>query len=110
VGRGTISDSLSYDAVVAVNVIDVFDHYSHNSQWPSPLISNIHCNAVVLRSNLYGGRIQPARAKYRVRRADLNPSTAHMFIVNPLKGKKISTLFSTHPSTEERISRLRSMQ
>lgn len=43
-------------------------------------------------------------------RSDVNPSTAHMFIVNPLKGKKMSSLFSTHPSTEERISRLRSMQ
>jgi len=43
-------------------------------------------------------------------RANVNPSTAHMFIVNPLKGKAIATLFSTHPSTEERIARLRSMQ
>ncbi|MCU0637431.1 MAG: zinc metalloprotease HtpX [Methanothrix sp.] len=43
-------------------------------------------------------------------RDDVNPSTAHMFIVNPLKGKKLATLFSTHPSTEERIVRLRSMQ
>ena len=43
-------------------------------------------------------------------RSDVNPSTAHMFIVNPLKGKKMSSLFSTHPSTEVRISRLRSMQ
>ena len=43
-------------------------------------------------------------------RANVNPSTAHMFIVNPLKGKAIATLFSTHPRTEERIARLRSMQ
>jgi heat shock protein HtpX len=42
-------------------------------------------------------------------RADVNPSTAHMFIVNPLRGKNIASLFSTHPSTEERIARLRSM-
>ncbi len=42
--------------------------------------------------------------------ADINPSTAHMFIVNPLKGKKLATLFSTHPSTEERIARLSAMQ
>jgi len=41
--------------------------------------------------------------------ADVNPSTAHMFIVNPLKGKKLAALFSTHPSTDERIARLRSM-
>lgn len=43
-------------------------------------------------------------------RADLNPSTAHMFIVNPLKGKKLASLFSTHPSTDERIRRLQAMQ
>jgi len=33
-------------------------------------------------------------------------STAHMFIVNPLSGKSLMGLFSTHPSTEERIRRL----
>jgi heat shock protein HtpX len=38
-----------------------------------------------------------------------NPSTAHFFIANPLKGKSISALFSTHPPIDERISRLRSM-
>ena len=36
-----------------------------------------------------------------------NPSTAHMFIVNPLSGKSLQSLFSTHPPVEERISRLR---
>ena len=39
-------------------------------------------------------------------RMDVNPSTAHMFIINPLKGKNFASLFSTHPSTEERIRRL----
>ena len=43
-------------------------------------------------------------------RTGVNPSTAHMFIVNPLKGSTIASLFRTHPNTEERISRLRSMQ
>ncbi len=38
-----------------------------------------------------------------------NPSTAHMFIVNPLSGGGISKLFSTHPPLEERIARLESM-
>lgn len=33
-------------------------------------------------------------------------ATAHMFIVNPLRGGGIVKLFSTHPPTEERISRL----
>jgi heat shock protein HtpX len=35
-----------------------------------------------------------------------NPSTAHLFIVNPLTGKGMASLFSTHPPLEERISRL----
>ena len=37
---------------------------------------------------------------------DANPSTAHMFIVNPLRGKNLASLFSTHPSTEDRINKL----
>jgi heat shock protein HtpX len=42
-------------------------------------------------------------------RADVNPSTAHLFIINPLKGRAMASLFSTHPSTEERIRRLTAM-
>jgi heat shock protein HtpX len=36
-----------------------------------------------------------------------NPSTAHMFIVNPLSGQKMMSLFSTHPPLNDRIARLR---
>jgi heat shock protein HtpX len=39
-----------------------------------------------------------------------NPSTAHMFIVNPLSGKSLQNLFSTHPPMQERISRLRGVR
>jgi len=38
-----------------------------------------------------------------------NPATAHMFIVNPFKEDFVMKLFSTHPSTEERIERLLEM-
>jgi heat shock protein HtpX len=37
---------------------------------------------------------------------DANPSTAHMFIVNPLSGRSLMKLFSTHPPLEDRIRRL----
>ena len=41
---------------------------------------------------------------------DANPSTAHMFIVNPLTGGSLMSLFTTHPPLEERIARLKSMR
>lgn len=37
---------------------------------------------------------------------DAHPSTAHMFIVNPLSGQRMAALFSTHPPIENRIARL----
>ncbi len=40
---------------------------------------------------------------------DATPATAHMFIVNPLRGGGVASLFSTHPPIEERIARLESM-
>jgi heat shock protein HtpX len=38
--------------------------------------------------------------------AERAPATAHLFIVNPLSGQRMDNLFSTHPSTENRIAAL----
>ena len=38
--------------------------------------------------------------------AEQNPATAHLFIINPLSGKGMDNLFSTHPSTANRIAAL----
>ena len=40
---------------------------------------------------------------------DVSTNTAHMFIVNPLKGKDFASLFSTHPPIEQRIKKLEEM-
>jgi heat shock protein HtpX len=47
-------------------------------------------------------------AKRRPMKAE--PTTAHMFIVNPLSGGGMGKLFSTHPPTEERVRRLRDLR
>jgi len=49
-------------------------------------------------------------ASQRLPMHEARPETAHMFIVNPLSGKSLMNLFSTHPPIEERIRRLRSMR
>jgi heat shock protein HtpX len=41
--------------------------------------------------------------------AERNPATAQMMIMNPLRGGGLTGLFSTHPSTEERVARLLAM-
>ena len=43
---------------------------------------------------------------------EATPQSAHMFIINPFFGKNISfaSLFSTHPSTEDRIARLEELK
>ena len=40
---------------------------------------------------------------------DAQPQTAHMFIVNPLSGRSMMSLFATHPPMEQRIARLEEM-
>lgn len=52
------------------------------------------------RLEAYSGRIP----------GNVNPAAAHMFIVNPLHGRDLAQLFSTHPPMQERIRRLREMR
>ena len=49
-------------------------------------------------------------ASERVPMHNVEPATAHLFIVNPLSGQALGRLFSTHPPLEERIARLMAMK
>ncbi len=57
------------------------------------------------------GKLEYGAQHYKPRRGDVkaSESTAHMFIVNPLRGSALMSLFRTHPLTEERIRRLNAM-
>lgn len=60
---------------------------------PTPLVN-------ALRKLEYAAKRVPMAA---------NPATAHMLIVSPLRGGGLARLFSTHPTTDERIERLQGM-
>ena len=54
-------------------------------------------------------KIEAFAARIDMNSAERNPGTAHMFIINPLHAHAHDSLFSTHPSTANRISALRQM-
>lgn len=54
------------------------------------------------------GKLQSAAGRVHMQKE--SASTAHMFIVNPLTGRSLASLFSTHPPVEERIARLMNMR
>src|SRR5690625_1209429 len=54
-------------------------------------------------------KIERAAKRIDNEAAERNPATAHLFIINPLHARKTDNLFSTHPSTANRIARLRQM-
>lgn len=51
-------------------------------------------------------KINSAASRIDNHAAEQNPATAHMFIINPLHAYRVDNLFSTHPSTENRIRAL----
>ena len=55
------------------------------------------------------GRLERASHEIPNEQAERNPATAHLFIVNPLSGRGMDSLFSTHPNMENRISALRAL-
>lgn len=54
-------------------------------------------------------KLESANRSEPMQAAVEHPSTAHLFIVNPLSGHKLAQLFSTHPPTDDRIRRLEAM-
>lgn len=54
-------------------------------------------------------RLEQAAHVIPNRAAEHNPATAHLFIVNPLSGRGMDNLFSTHPNMTNRVAALRTM-
>ena len=52
------------------------------------------------------GKIARLAGRVENEAAEANPSMAHMFIINPLSGARMDSLFSTHPAPQNRIAEL----
>ena len=52
-------------------------------------------------------KLEAAKSKNIFATAETHPGTAHLFVVNPLRDRKLLLLFTTHPTTEARIARLK---
>lgn len=53
------------------------------------------------------GKISGMSRQVEMDTAERNPASAHLFIVNPLSGARMDSLFSTHPKAENRIAELK---
>jgi heat shock protein HtpX len=53
------------------------------------------------------GRISGGASRHEMLTAESHPASAHLFIVNPLAGRPMDGLFTTHPKTENRIAALK---
>lgn len=54
-------------------------------------------------------KISGQAARYEMMSVERNPASAQLFIVNPLSGRRMDSLFATHPNTENRIAALEQM-
>ncbi|MBF0370697.1 MAG: zinc metalloprotease HtpX [Magnetococcales bacterium] len=54
-------------------------------------------------------KLDAGNRRTHLREAESHPATAHLFIVNPLSGGTLGSLFSTHPPMDERVNRLQRM-
>jgi len=54
-------------------------------------------------------KISGQAARHEMESVERNPASAHLFIVNPLSGRRMDSLFATHPSTENRVAALREL-
>ena len=53
--------------------------------------------------------LEKLQAGVQIAPMNANPASSHLFIVNPLSGKSLMSLFSTHPPIEDRVAKLRAM-
>jgi heat shock protein HtpX len=94
------------------------DHHLRAARGVAPAARGLTAARVPRRCDLRGASRprEPARGCARNARTpgadhplDVNPATASLYVVNPLRRQGVATLFSTHPPIAERVRRLRAL-
>jgi heat shock protein HtpX len=105
-GRGNIVTVILFSIVAALAAMLIQLAISRSREYMADEGgANLSGNPLFLAGALR--KLQAGTA--RVPMHNVNPSTAPMFIVNPLTGGGVMALFSTHPPIEERVKRLEAM-
>lgn len=135
---GTISATIAGAISVLANMAQwamIFGHRHEDGESHNPLVTiammilaplaAMLVQMAISRSREYGadaggaqicgnplwlaGALRKLQRGVEARPMDVNPATAHMYIVNPLSAGGMRSLFSTHPPLEERVRRLEEM-
>ncbi|MBP2172926.1 zinc metalloprotease HtpX [Methanococcus voltae] len=90
-------------APIAASIIQMA--ISRQNEYKADEAGALYSNPVYLANAL--NKLEKGVTAYPLKNG--NQATAHMFIVNPFRGKDFASLFSTHPSTADRINKLMEM-
>jgi heat shock protein HtpX len=104
--RDTLTMTVTATIAGAISMVANFAlFFGHNRNNPLGLVGVI---LIMVLAPLAAMLVQAAISRSREFEAD-RIGAAHLFIVNPLHGRSVARLFSTHPATAERARRLRGM-
>ncbi len=103
-GRGGVLGSLVMMIVAPLAAMLIQFAISRSREYQADATGAAICG----QPNALASALQKLENYNQQRPMDVNPATAQMYIVNPLSGKQLAKLFSTHPPIQERISRLMS--
>jgi len=105
-GAGSLIGSLAMAIIAPIAAMLIQMAVSRSREYMADASGAVICGRPLA---LAGALRKLHNASQAIPMQEQRPATAHMFIVNPLTGGGLMSLFSTHPPMEERIARLEAL-